>query len=108
MPKAIGTSPKMVPGTRQPSVRSIPSNSLTTSILPAENRVERALSTFMNGEFSGTEMQIGGGVARDARVRQQRASRTAEWSGRRQSSAWLVRQRRHCGRRPRCYGHRDR
>ena len=34
VPKAIGTSPKMVPGTRQPSVRSMPSNSLTTSILP--------------------------------------------------------------------------
>ena len=29
--------------------------------LASENRVERALSTFMNGEFSGTEMQIGGG-----------------------------------------------
>ena len=32
---ASGTSPKRAPGTRQPSVRSMPSNSLTTSILPA-------------------------------------------------------------------------
>ena len=34
VPSAIGTSPKIVPGSRQPSVRSTPSNILTTSILP--------------------------------------------------------------------------
>ena len=34
MAKASGTSPKIVPGRRQPSVRSTPSKRLTTSILP--------------------------------------------------------------------------
>ena len=35
VPSAIGTSPKMVPGTRQPSLRSLPLTTFTTSILPA-------------------------------------------------------------------------
>ena len=34
VPKAKDTSPNMVPGRRQPSLRSIPSNNFTTSIFP--------------------------------------------------------------------------
>jgi hypothetical protein len=35
----------------------------------AQNRVERALATFSNDEFSGTEMQIGGGVRETLELR---------------------------------------
>ena len=35
VPSVIGTSPKIAPGTRSPSTRSIPSTTLTTSMLPS-------------------------------------------------------------------------
>ena len=37
--------------------------------LAGENRVERALTTFMNGEFAGTEMQVGGGFRETFEIR---------------------------------------
>ena len=39
--------------TRQPSVRSTPSKSLTTSILPDEHGEQRALAAFVHGELAG-------------------------------------------------------
>ena len=49
VPRAIGTSPKIVPGSRSPSVRSIPSTSLTTSIRPASTAKSARSLAFVNG-----------------------------------------------------------
>ena len=61
VPKAMGTSPKMVPGTRQPSVFFDAVEQLDDLDLAGENHVERSFAPLVNGEFSGAEMPIGRG-----------------------------------------------
>ena len=68
VPSAIGTSPKMVPGSA-PAERALdPVDRLDDLDLAGENGEERALSALVNGEFSGSEMDVGGRVGETLQV----------------------------------------
>ena len=89
MPKAIGTSPKMVPGSA-PAQRSLDAvDQLDDLDLAGENRVERAFAALMNGEFPGGEMKVG------RRLRQ--SLELGRWETREQRNRSYVIRRQHKG-----------
>ena len=65
------------PGRASRAVRSIPSIVLTTSILPREDGEQRALSAFVNGEFSGAEVEVGGRAGEPLQLGGRQARRTS-------------------------------
>ena len=58
VPSTIGTSPKMSPGRRSPTTRSIPSTSLTASMRPSSTREERALAALVRRVLARRERDV--------------------------------------------------
>ena len=83
VPKAIGTSPKIVPG--RAAQRALdPVEQLDDLDLAGEHREERAVSALVNGEFPGSRWRSAAS-SRDARVRpaerrEQRDADSRRWS----------------------------
>jgi hypothetical protein len=67
----------MVPGSRQPSVRSTPVEMLDDLELAGQHRVERPLAALVHGVLAGMEPDVGGGAHQpvDVNVGQAREQR---------------------------------
>ena len=77
------------PGRRQPSVRSTPSNCLTTSILPASTAKSARSPPSWTANSPGRRRDVGGGAHQPLELGSRAGSRTAARRGHPRSSAWI-------------------